>query len=97
MATQQQRTPAIDVLIAGGGYVGLCTALALKQGAPSLAIAVVDPAPAGSGARDGRASAIAAAAKRMLGTLGIWDKIVDTSQPIHEMIVTDSRLRDAVR
>ena len=97
MATQQQRTPAIDVLIAGGGYIGLCPALALKQGAPSLAIAVVDPAPAGSGARDGRASAIAAAAKRMLGTLGIWDKIVDTSQPIHEMIVTDSRLRDAVR
>ena len=88
---------AIDVLIAGGGYVGLCTALALKQGAPTLSIAVVDPAPAGAGSRDGRASAIAAAAKRMLETLGIWQQIATTSQPITEMIVTDSRLRDAVR
>ena len=87
----------IDVLIAGGGYVGLCTALALKQGAPSLSVAVVDPAPAGAGSRDGRASAIAAAAKRMLEQLGIWEKIAATSQPITEMIVTDSKLRDAVR
>ncbi|MCX5494726.1 ubiquinone biosynthesis hydroxylase [Kaistia dalseonensis] len=87
----------VDVLIAGGGYVGLSLALALKRGAPTLAVAIVDPAPAGAAARDARASAIAAAAKRMLDALGLWEGILPESQPITEMIVTDSRTRDPVR
>ena len=37
----------LDVLVAGAGYVGLATAVSLKQARPSLAVAVVDAAPAG--------------------------------------------------
>ena len=52
----------LDVLVAGAGYVGLATAVSLKQARPSLAVAIVDAAPAGVWEKDTRASAIAAAA-----------------------------------
>ncbi|POF32856.1 ubiquinone biosynthesis hydroxylase [Roseibium marinum] len=86
-----------DVVIVGGGYVGLSLAVALKQGDAGLTCAVVDPKPMDQLHKDPRASAIAAAASRMLTQLGIWQQIEAESQPINEMIVTDSRLRDAVR
>ena len=88
---------SLDVLVAGAGYVGLAAAVSLKQARPSLAVAVVDAAPAGVWQKDGRASAIAAAACRMLDQLGVWQEIVGQSQAITEMIVTDSRTSDPVR
>jgi len=87
----------LDVLVAGAGYVGLATAVSLKQARPSLAVAVVDAAPAGTWERDTRASAIAAAACRMLEQLNCWDGIALEAQAITEMIVTDSRTLDPVR
>ena len=84
-----------DVVVAGGGHVGLSLAVALKQGDPRLAVALVDPTP--PTAVDGRASAIAAAARRMFERLGVWDEIAPAAQPILDMIVTDSRLDDVVR
>jgi len=89
--------PPLDVLIAGAGYVGLAAAVSMKQARPNLAIAVVDAAPEGVWEKDGRASAIAAAACRMLGRLGCWDEIAPLAQPINDMIVTDSRTSDPVR
>jgi 2-octaprenyl-6-methoxyphenol hydroxylase len=86
-----------DVAIAGAGYVGLATAVAIAQARPGLSILVVDAAPAGVWERDGRASAVAAAARRMLDQLGCWDEILPQAQPINEMIVTDSRASDPVR
>ena len=86
-----------DVAIAGGGYVGLSLALALKAGEPSLSVAIIDPAPPGAAARDTRASAIAPAARRMLEALGVWQAIAGEAEAITEMVVTDSRLRDPVR
>nr|MDQ2704222.1 ubiquinone biosynthesis hydroxylase [Pseudomonadota bacterium] len=58
---------------------------------------VVDAAPAGVWQKDGRASAIAAAASRMLDRLGCWDEIAPHAQAMTEMIVTDSRTTDPVR
>jgi 2-octaprenyl-6-methoxyphenol hydroxylase len=89
--------PPLDVLVAGAGYVGLAAAVSMKQARPNLAIAVVDAAPEGIWQKDGRASAIAAAACRMLGRLGCWDEIALQAQPINDMIVTDSRTSDPVR
>ena len=86
-----------DIVIAGAGYVGLATAVAIKSSAPDLAIQVVDAAPPGAFERDTRASAVAAAAARMLDHLGVWDEILPEAQPINEMIVTDSRTSDPVR
>lgn len=86
-----------DVLVAGGGHVGLALALALRQATPSLSVTLVDLAPPETALHDGRASAIAAAGRRMLQQLGVWDEIAPTAQPITDMIVTDSRTRDVVR
>ncbi|MET2832431.1 ubiquinone biosynthesis hydroxylase [Mesorhizobium shangrilense] len=95
--TDANTLPGLDVLVAGAGYVGLAAAVSLKQARPGLGIAVVDAAPAGVWQKDGRASAIAAAACRMLDQLGVWAEISSEAQAITEMIVTDSRTSDPVR
>ena len=62
-----------------------------------MSITVVDVRPWTALAKDPRASAIAAAARRMLGTLGVWSEIAAEAEPIVDMIVTDSRLEDVAR
>lgn len=89
--------PVFDVVIGGGGYVGLTTAVALKAAAPHLKLLLLDAAPKGVWQRDERASAVAAAATLMLKQLGAWDAIEPEAEPIREMIVTDSRTSDPVR
>src|SRR3954454_13974446 len=87
-----------DVVVAGGGFAGLALALALRQAlGPSFRIVVADPAFAIDAKPDLRASAIAAAARRMFETLGVWDAVGQSAQPILDMVVTDSKLKDAVR
>ena len=88
----------VDVLIAGGGFVGLTLAIALRQAlGPSFAVMVADPTLGSSHAGDERASAIVAAPRRLLETLGVWQSVADEAQPILDMVITDSRLDDAVR
>ena len=86
-----------DVIIAGGGHVGLSLALALRQGDESLSVCLIDNADWEQPVGDARASAIAAAGSRMLNRLGIWPGIVEAAQPITDMVITDSRTGDAVR
>ena len=88
----------VDVLIAGGGLPGLALAIALRQGlGPMFNVAVADPAFAREPANDPRASAIAAAARHLLQTIGVWDALAAGAQPILDMTVTDSRLNDVLR
>jgi len=88
----------VDVLIAGGGFAGLTLAIALRQGlGPSFSVAVADPALGKSYAGDERASAIVAAARRLFETIGVWERVAHDTQPILDMVVTDSKLGDAVR
>jgi len=87
----------VDVLIAGGGFAGLALAIALRQGlGEHFSVAVADPAFARTG-EDARASAIAAAARRLFETIGVWQSVADEAQPMLDMVVTDSKLQDAVR
>ncbi|WP_291744410.1 ubiquinone biosynthesis hydroxylase [Bauldia sp.] len=86
-----------DVVIAGGGHVGLSLALALGAAMPSLTVTLVDAAPPEAATRDTRASAIAAAGRRMLMRLGVWDEMKPDAEAITEMVITDSRTGDAVR
>ncbi|MGV8937702.1 MAG: ubiquinone biosynthesis hydroxylase [Allorhizobium sp.] len=87
----------LDLVVVGGGYVGLAVAVAVKQAAPHLSIEVVEAAPEDAWKRDLRASAIIAAATRMLKVFGVWDAIEAEAQPINRMIVTDSKAGDPVR
>ena len=85
-----------DVLIAGGGQVGLGLALALKRSAPDMAVTVVDAAPGGAG-RTGRASTVTAGGRKMLERLGVWPAIKSAAQPVTSMVITDSRTHDVAR
>src|SRR5690606_29396552 len=85
-----------DVLIAGGGFAGLALAVALRQAlGRRFAVTVADPVLAATPSRDPRASAIAAAARRLFETIGVWDAVAGEAQPMLDMVVTDSRLDDA--
>lgn len=87
----------LDLLIVGGGYVGLSVAVAVKQAAPHLAVEVIEAAQEEAWKKDPRASAVIAAATKMLDVFGIWDLIEPEAQPITRMIVTDSKMSDPVR
>jgi len=82
----------VDVLIVGGGMVGLPMALALAQG--GLKTLVIDAAPPAKVLEpefDGRVSALAYASVRMLQALGVWTRLEPHAQPIHEILVTDGQ------
>ena len=87
-----------DVVIGGAGFAGLALAIALRQGlGDSFTVTVADPALASVPSKDPRATAIAAAARRLFEAIGVWDAVAPTAQPILDMVVTDSKLDDAVR
>jgi 2-octaprenyl-6-methoxyphenol hydroxylase len=87
----------LDVVIAGGGYVGLAVAVAIKQAAPHMQVEIVEAAPQDVWKKDMRASAIISAATRMLDVFGIWSEIEPEAESIRKMIVTDSKMTDPVR
>ncbi len=98
MAKTKRSEASADVVIGGGGFAGLALAIALRQGlGDTFKVTVADPALGRSHAGDARASAIAAAARRLFETIGVWDKVAADAQPILDMVVTDSRLQDAMR
>jgi 2-octaprenyl-6-methoxyphenol hydroxylase len=87
----------IDICVAGGGYVGLSVAVAIKAAAPHLDVRVFDAAPGDVWRKDERASAVAAGARRLLTALGVWDEIAPQAEPIRKMVITDSKLSEPVR
>jgi len=93
--SSRQRT---EVAVGGAGFAGLALAIALRQalGDP-FAVTVIDPALAHAQSKDPRASAIAAAARRLFEAIDVWDAVAPNAQPILDMVVTDSKVDDAVR
>jgi 2-octaprenyl-6-methoxyphenol hydroxylase len=72
--------------------VGLPLGLALAQGGLKTVIAdAAPPAKVLDPAFDGRVSALAYASVRMLGALGVWEKLAPNAQPIREILVTDGQ------
>src|SRR5436190_21359966 len=79
-----------DVIILGGGLVGLALAAALD--ASGLSSIVVDPADPGtrkSVAFDGRTSALSSSSKRMFDTVGISEHFPEPGCPIRRIEVAD--------
>lgn len=85
-----------DIIIIGGGYVGLTMALALKSQLQDLKVTLVDPRLTQS-LIDKRAFLMATAARRLLEKLDVWNGIKDNAQIVEQMIVTDSKLQDKYR
>jgi 2-octaprenyl-6-methoxyphenol hydroxylase len=95
--TPQSRANRADIVIGGGGLAGLALAIALRDSlGDAFSVVVADPA-FNRAAGDARASAIAAAARRLFEAIGVWDEVAAQAQPILDMIVTDSKLDDAMR
>ena len=87
-----------SIVICGGAFVGLALALALRQSlGDGVPVVVADPALASRPSRDPRATAIVAACRRLFEVIGVWDQVGPQSQPILDMVVTDSRLADVAR
>lgn len=85
-----------DVIIVGGGHVGLAMAVALTRSAPEVKVALVDRRPL-SVPRDNRASAIAAGVRRVFEALGVWDEMAAQAQPMLAMRIIDSGAGDLAR
>jgi 2-octaprenyl-6-methoxyphenol hydroxylase len=82
-----------DVIVGGGGMVGMTLAIALAKA--GLQVTVADPLPASKAtdaAFDGRVSALSFATVRMFEALGIWPLMAGEAQPINDILVTDARL-----
>jgi 2-octaprenyl-6-methoxyphenol hydroxylase len=79
-----------DVLILGGGLVGLSLAVALERhGVTSVVIDAAEPAGQITPAFDGRATAVSSASWRMLEAIGVADALAPHACPIREIRVSD--------
>ena len=79
-----------DVIIFGGGLVGLALASALDSS--GLSAIVVDPAdasPRGAASFDGRTSAVSSSSMRMLETIGAAAHLAEKGCPIWRIAVAD--------
>jgi 2-octaprenyl-6-methoxyphenol hydroxylase len=79
-----------DVIILGGGLVGLTLAIALdKHGLSSIVIDPVDPDIGLTPQYDGRATAVASSSWRMLEAIGVAERLEGQGCPIRSIRVSD--------
>ena len=83
-------TTDFDIVIAGGGMIGTCLALAL---APlGLRVAVIEAVPRGAEEQpsfDERSTALSRSSQRMFEAMGLWPAVVSASTPITHIHVSD--------
>ena len=79
-----------DVIIFGGGLVGLTLASALdSSGLSTIVVDPADPAPREDVGFDGRTSAVSSSSMRMLQTIGVADELDQPGCPIRRIAVAD--------
>lgn len=79
-----------DVIILGGGLVGLALAAALdSSGLSAIVLDPADPAPRGHASFDGRTSAVSSSSMRMLQAIGVADHLAEPGCPIRRIAVAD--------
>ena len=79
-----------DVVIAGGGPVGATLALALAGAGANIALVERRAAPPAPGAdAEARPIALAEGSRRILDTLGVWQRLAPEAAPIRAIHVSD--------
>ena len=79
-----------DVIIFGGGLVGLALASALdSSGLSAIVVDPADPGPRADASFDGRTSAVSSSSMRMLETIGVADHLATSGCPIWRIAVAD--------
>ncbi len=85
----------VDILVAGGGPVGMTAALALagpaaRHGLRLMLVNARALEESGKSQSDGRAYNLSASSMRMLRALGVWDDLDKLAQPVSRILVTDA-------
>lgn len=96
MVASSSRTGSLvtDVLVVGGGFVGLASAIGLAgAGIGSIVLEAGRPETALATAFDGRASAIALTSRRLLERIGVWEKLAAEAAPMLDIRVSEGRSR----
>lgn len=79
-----------DVIIFGGGLVGLALASALdSSGLSAMIVDPADPAPRTQATFDGRTSAVSSSSMRMLEAVGVTEQLAEPGCPIWKIAVAD--------
>jgi 2-octaprenyl-6-methoxyphenol hydroxylase len=79
-----------DLIIFGGGLVGLALASALdSSGLSAIVVDPADPSPRTDAAFDGRTSAVSSSSMRMLDTIGVSAHLPEPGCPIRRIAVSD--------
>src|SRR5437764_3771375 len=79
-----------DVIIFGGGMVGLALAAALdSNGVSAIVVDPADPEQRKSASFDGRTSAVSSSSMRMLRAIGVADRLPEAGCPIRRIAVAD--------
>src|SRR5689334_10328697 len=79
-----------DVIIFGGGLVGLALASALdSSGLSAIVVDPADPTPRSEAGFDGRTSAVSSSSMRMLETIGVAAQLAEAGCPIRRIAVAD--------
>lgn len=87
---KKNKTSQTEIIISGAGVVGMTLAFSLAEhGIKTTIIDSLDIEASLGDEFDGRSYAISYAPYVMLKTLGLWDKIGHSAQPINEIHVTD--------
>ncbi|APR98095.1 2-octaprenyl-6-methoxyphenyl hydroxylase [Wolbachia endosymbiont of Folsomia candida] len=76
-----------DVIISGGGLLGLITAIGLSNN--SISVAVIEKNILPRAVNDNRAFAISQGSKKILENLGIWQFVKDEAEPIFDICILD--------
>ncbi|MFQ6017480.1 MAG: FAD-dependent monooxygenase, partial [Kiloniellaceae bacterium] len=95
-APRRRAAPAVleaEVLVVGGGMVGLTLAVALAGAGVSVAaVDRSDPGAVTGAALDGRSSAIARGSQQALAALGLWPDMAPQAEAILDIRVSDGRV-----
>ncbi len=80
----------IDIIITGGGLVGMSMAVALARTGLRVTVLERTSLPAQlEPSFDGRVSAIALGSARLLSAIGVWDAMLPHAEPIQDIRVSD--------
>ena len=79
-----------ELIVVGGGLVGLTLAIACAEGGIRTIVVEAEPAEALTGrGYDGRSAAVAYGSQQVLTAIGAWERLAPDAQPILDIRVTD--------